>query len=295
MLKQPDKIIKLSPNDIQICLPTKNAESNKSTSGRLKIIAGSFNMRGAALLCARAAMKSGCGYVTLASVEKVTDAVILQSPEVLTQSLPQNSLGGISGIAAGEIVKDTVSAYAVGCGMGDSDDTLTIVKSLLLHAECPIVIDADGLNVIARDLSVLKTKKSAVILTPHTGEFSRLVDTDVKDIEENKEAYAMDFARKYEVTVLLKGSKTVIADAKGNVYVTETGVPGMAKAGSGDALTGLLGGFAAYGLPPVAAAYCGAFIHGAAGALAQEKHSALAMCAGDTINEIGNVFLSLSR
>ena len=173
----------------------------------------------------------------------------------------------------------------VGCGMGNRQDTSKIVKELILHAVCPIIIDADGINCLADNIDILKAAKSTLILTPHPGEMARLTGKSIADIQSDRITAAKEFAAQHQLVLILKGAGTIVTNGE-RVYVNTTGNPGMAKGGSGDALSGIIAALLAQGIPPLDAAACGVFLHGAAGDAAAHCFSQRGMTPTDLLAQL---------
>jgi ADP-dependent NAD(P)H-hydrate dehydratase / NAD(P)H-hydrate epimerase len=235
---------------------------HKGTYGRVLIAAGSPGFSGAAYLAAEACVRSGSGLVTLATHEDIQSVLSCKLAEAMTMSYSSEEafLG---------ILKNC-SAAAIGPGMGNNVATLKIVRKLIEGAECPLIIDADGINVLSRNLEILSARKNDIILTPHPGEMSRLTGMSIEYITENRVDVAKGFAAEHGVIVLLKGYETVITDGT-SVYINPTGSSAMASGGMGDSLTGIIASLAAQGLKPIAAAFCGAYIHGYSGDMLSEE------------------------
>ena len=270
-------------------------DCHKGDFGRLMLVVGSKNFPGAAIIASKAAYRSGCGYCFTASLAEVLDKVIVNVLEVCAVLLNERD-GHISSESIPELTEriQKMDAVGFGCGITVNDDTEAVL-SALLQCNKPLVIDADGLNVLSRDINLLKTKNCQVILTPHIGEFKRLSGIDMTVVDD-KAAVLKSFADEYQVTVVLKGADTYVASCfSDEVYHLDNGTPGMAKAGSGDGLTGIISSLLAQGLSPVNAAMCGCWIHNEAGSMAAEKHSRMGMLVSDLIDCIGDVFLKYDR
>ena len=185
------------------------------------------------------------------------------------------------------------TAILVGCGLGDSNATAQLVSMLLRHSQCPIVLDADGINAIVRHITILKATHAALVLTPHPAELSRLLARSVEDIEADRPAAAKLAAEQFHAVVVLKGHQTVIASPDGQLVTNTTGNAGMAVGGSGDVLAGIIGGLIAQGLSAWDAACAGVRLHGMAGDRAAARLSQHAMLPSDIIDELGALFLEL--
>ena len=182
---------------------------------------------------------------------------------------------------------------AIGPGLGQGTETQKMVAELIGRSTGPLVLDADALNVLARNLSMLKAVRAPVVVTPHPGEMGRLVGKSAKEVQANRWEAARRFARKHGVVMVLKGAGTVVTDKSGKLWINSTGNPGMAKGGMGDVLTGMIGAFLAQGLSPLDAARAAVFLHGSAGDIARECHGEQAMLAGDLISGLGAAFAAL--
>ena len=179
--------------------------------------------------------------------------------------------------------------------MGWNENTKLIVNKIIETCDKPIVIDADGINVISENIDILKKAKNRIVLTPHVKEAERLLNVDCKKINLNKRVYAQQLADEYGVIAVMKGYKTVVADSEKKAFLNLTGNSGMAKGGSGDVLTGIIGSFLAQGMNPLDAALCGVYVHGKSGDICQKKYSATAMLPRNIVGELNNVFLSFEN
>lgn len=240
--------------------------SNKGTFGRLLCFCGSPKYPGAAAACAMSALRSGVGLVTLATGETVASALCGRLYEATYLPLPQNGDGTVAAGAEPELLASLEGAAAclAGCGLGLGEDIPALTGAIIRNTRCPLVLDADALNAIAPAPELLLEAKAPVIITPHMGEMARLTGRKIADIVADRVEIAREFAKKFGVVLVLKDATTLIAEPGGDVYFNETGNPGLAKGGSGDCLAGIIASFAAQGVAPVAAAVCGAYLHGAA-------------------------------
>lgn len=242
-------------------LPDRNPWGHKGNFGKLLLLCGSRGYTGAAFFAAMGALRSGAGLVFLGVPESIygIEAVKLNEPVIF----PLPDAGGrLSADAVPEILTrfPQMDAVLVGPGLGQSEGTLAVVRAVLEKAECPVVVDADGINVLSAHRDLLRGRKLPTILTPHDGEFARLGGV----IGEDRMAAAAALAEELGCTVLLKGHETCITDGTDG-YLNPTGNPGMAVGGSGDVLAGVITALLGAGLPPLEAAACGAWLHGAAG------------------------------
>ncbi|MBR5472704.1 MAG: NAD(P)H-hydrate dehydratase [Clostridia bacterium] len=261
--------------------------SHKGTYGTALLIAGSFGMCGAEILCARAAQKSGVGVVKAAVVDKNYTAFTSSVPEAVTVPLKSDAEGGLAlDVEQINTLYNGVDAVLVGSGMGQSFSAKQTVFNVLKTAELPIVLDADGINAICFDINILRRTKSPVIITPHPAEMARLTGATVRDIQSKRIEYARNFSRENGVITVLKGANTLVASPDGRIFINTTGNAGMATAGSGDVLSGIIVSLMAQGLEPLSAAKAGVYLHGVGGDRAAAKLGMAAVTANDIIAEI---------
>lgn len=242
-------------------LPDRDPWSHKGDFGRILLLCGSRGYTGAAALAAMGALRSGAGLVYLGVPESIYAIEAVKLTEPIVFPLPDDH--GMYSLSAVETVLNRLNimdAVLIGPGMGQSAGTLAVTKAVLESVPGPVVLDADGINVISAHKDLLRERTGPVILTPHDGEFARLAGWPGAD----REAAAVSLARDLGAVVLLKGHETVITDGE-TVYVNHTGNPGMAVGGSGDVLSGIIVSLCGQGLSPLEAAACGAWLHGAAG------------------------------
>ncbi len=277
---------------VKTVFPKRDPLSHKGSYGKLVILAGCTRYRGAAALCTASALRSGAGVVTLASVPPVIDAVSAKLYEPVYLPLPQNSEGMISSCAVPLLLEQVKSASAllIGCGMGQGEDASAVVSALLGAAECPVVLDADGLNAVAGCIDILRTAKGRIIVTPHMGEMSRLCGKSIAELKADPAGIARAFAKEYGAVTVLKDADTVVAAPDGSLRLNTTGNAGMARGGSGDVLAGIIAAFVCQGLPPETAAACGVYLHGAAGDLAASRGSMLGMLPSDMIGVLPELY-----
>lgn len=254
-------IRRLDHGTVLSLLPDRNPWGHKGNFGKLLLLCGSRGYTGAAFFAAMGALRSGAGLVFLGVPESIygIEAVKLNEPVIF----PLPDAGGrLSADAVPEILTrfPQMDAVLVGPGLGQSGGTLAVVRAVLEKAKCPVVVDADGINVLSAHRDLLRGRKLPTILTPHDGEFARLGGV----IGEDRMAAAAALAEELGCVVLLKGHETCITDGTDG-YLNPTGNPGMAVGGSGDVLAGVITALLGAGLPPLEAAACGAWLHGAAG------------------------------
>ncbi len=253
-----------TPKDVTRLLPQRPADANKGTFGRVLNVAGSRRYRGAAVLSSKAALRTGAGLVTLASVDEVVNAAAASVPECVFLNLKEGKEGFISSEDLSLLGEEAekASAITIGCGMGNNGSTREILSFLLKKGNCPIILDADGINCLVGNINILKDNNRPIIMTPHPGEFARLMKATVPIVQANRLNFARIFAIEYHVILLLKGQNTIIAAPNGKTYINTSGNNALSKAGSGDVLTGIIGALAAQGVEPFQAAVLGAYLHG---------------------------------
>lgn len=276
---------------VKSLLPVRFPESNKGDFGRLLCICGSGEMPGAACFAVRAATKCGVGLIEAAIPESIYNAIVPNVPETLI--FPYKNEENIEEIILEKSKKST--AVLIGPGMGWNEKTKKIVFNMIRKCTCPMIIDADGINVISENIDILKEARAEIIFTPHPKEMSRLNKEKTEEILLKKAEYAGKFAKKYGVTVVLKGHETVISDKEGVIYVNKTGNEAMAKGGSGDVLSGMIGAFLAQGVTPTDAGIISVYIHGLAGDICKEKFSSFSVTPTDLINNLYKAFLKLEK
>jgi NAD(P)H-hydrate epimerase len=271
--------------EIPALLPKRKERSSKGSFGKIYGFAGSSFMTGAAALAASAAYKAGAGYVCACAIPQVAQVLQTSLHEAVIRLLPERngsfyrkSLDAISD----ELQK--ASVVYVGPGLGRGALVSEFVFELLATVNCPIVIDADALNAVAENVNILKDIVPPCVITPHPGEMSRLTGLSVEDILDDTMNVAAEFSREFEVITLLKDARTIVASPTGHTYVNVTGSSALAKAGTGDVLTGVVASFIAQGLDAFTASMLAAYIHGKAGELAAKELSDYGVMASDVID-----------
>lgn len=274
---------------VQASLPARRLSSHKGTFGHAGIIAGSVGKTGAAAMTAKAALRIGAGLVTVATPASVNDVLEAKLLEVMTLPMPDTKARTLSR-AAFDRLKDfiaTRTAIAIGPGLSTHPETVELIHALLQHLDRPSVLDADALNALASRASLLTKCTIPPILTPHPGEMARLITaSSAQSVNADRIGTATGFAREHGCYVVLKGARTVIARPDGMAAICPTGNPGMATAGTGDVLTGMIVGLLAQGLASWEAACAATYLHGLAGDLAAESIGQTSLLAGDVIDHI---------
>lgn len=264
---------KLTRDYIKNLLPLRPINSHKGTFGTVLNIAGSLQFPGAGYLSSIAALKVGCGLVTLATATSVIPCVASIAPEITYLNLGESDYFSVPK-DGNKYIQNGANAISIGCGLGLLGGTKEFILNFLSKNEnnlTPIIIDADGINAISS--AFIKKIPLNSVITPHPAELSRLIKVPVEEIQEHRVMYAWEAAKKFECMVILKGYETVIAVPNGKIFVNTTGNSSLAKAGSGDILTGMIAGFAAQGLKLEDASCLAVYIHGLAGEIAGQAYS----------------------
>ena len=276
-------------------LPRRPDDAHKGTMGTLCSLTGSYGYAGAAILSARAALRSGVGLhfqIVPESIYPIFTAAVSESVCVPVTG------SGVGTLSRGDLTAimntvDRVTAVLIGCGMGNTADTLAALEEVVRHSTAPLIIDADGINALSQHIDILKERHAPVILTPHIKEFSRLTGLSVKDILADQPGAAKRFSQEHPgVVPVLKSHHTIIAQ-DGTLYVNDRSNSGLAKGGSGDVLAGIIASLTAQGAEPFTAAAAGVWIHAEAGALAAERLGKTAMLPSDVIAALPEVYRSL--
>ena len=278
-------------------LKKRSRYAHKGDFGHVLVVGGSEGYTGAPCLSAQAALLSGAGLVTLAvprgiypvCARKLTEVMVRPFPETKAHSFSLRALDGFSRIA------EKMTSCVVGPGLSQIPETQTFFLRFLQKLDCPTVVDADGLNALAKEPSLLKKVKVPLILTPHPGEMGRLIGRSSQAVQRDRKRIAHDFAERHGVVLVLKGNQTVVAEPEGKVYINPTGNPGMATGGTGDVLAGILGGLLAQGLVPFDAARLGGYVHGLSGDLAAKEKGETSLIAGDLLKYLPAAFKKVVR
>lgn len=267
-------------------LPGRRADSHKGDYGRILVIAGSRGMSGAAALTGAAALRGGAGLVRVATPRGVWPIVAAYEPSYLTWPLPETQDGCLATEAIPELLELVRANDYVALGPGLGSGSFEAIRQLIPAIDKPLVLDADGLNALAGHVELLKQRPAPTIITPHPGEFSRLIERPIAEIQAQRRELAAEFAELFGVVVVLKGHQTVVTDGT-RLYVNSTGNPGMATGGCGDVLTGLIAAFWAQLENALDAAVSAVYVHGLAGDHAALELTQQTMIASDLL-----VFLS---
>jgi hydroxyethylthiazole kinase-like uncharacterized protein yjeF len=278
----------LTPEQLRELVEPRTADSHKGDFGRVTVVAGSVGKTGAAFLAGMAALRSGAGLVTIATPACCLAIIASMGPELMTEPLPEAE-GGVSTAAIDRTLELAQDVIACGPGLGRTRDASGFVRALVDRATVPLVLDADALTLLAEEPGRLLGRDDRdVIITPHPGEMARLAGMTVDEVQANRLQVAADFATTHRVYVVLKGHRTVIATPTGRTFINPTGNPGMATAGTGDVLTGMIAAWLAQLLDAEAACRLSVFLHGAAGDLAEAACGQTAMTSTDLLDRLGD-------
>ena len=286
-------------------IPRRARDSHKGTFGTVLAVAGSAFYRGAALLAAEGALRTGAGIVTLASVEPVLAAAVARTPECCLCPCIAGAEGGIAPENVPRIQRQKATVLLLGPGLGGTAqstaraaETRTLVQRLLPGFAGAAVLDADGLNAAAQLLAegrAFPHPAGELVVTPHPGEMARLTGLSAREIAADREGIARCYAQKWNAVVVLKGARTVVAAPDGRLWVNPTGNPGLARGGSGDVLAGMTAALLACGLPACEAAACAVWLHGTAADRAAAKRGEYGMLPHDLLPELGALFAENRR
>ncbi len=263
-------------------LPDRDPWGHKGSFGKVLLLCGSRGYTGAAYLAAMGALRSGAGLVFLGVPESIYAIEAVKLNEAIV--FPLADRGGMLGREAAAQIRDRLpgmDAVCIGCGLGQSEETMEVVRFVLEEAKCPVVLDADGINVLAAHKDIVRGRTYPTVLTPHDGEFARLG----RPVGENRMESAAAMARDLGCILLLKGHRTCITDGETG-YINHTGNPGMATGGSGDVLAGILASLMGQGISPLEAAACAAWLHGAAADACAQRLGQYGMLPTDMLMEL---------
>jgi NAD(P)H-hydrate epimerase len=279
-------------------LPHRFADSHKGDFGHLLVVAGSVGKTGAAALAGEAALRVGAGLVTVGVPASLNPILEMKLTEAMTLPLTEPAGLQVLGPRALEELAAAMpgkTALAVGPGLGTHQETIALVRQLVRRSTVPLVLDADGLNAVAHDLESVAEAVAPIILTPHPGEMSRLLGCLTRDIQANRLMAALELAERTQAVVVLKGAQTIIATPEGRFMVNSTGNPALAQGGSGDVLTGMIGGFLAQRLDPFEAACLAVFLHGLAADVRAAWQGVCGMLASELLDELPEVIKAFAE
>lgn len=281
-------------SDVAAALPRRRPDAHKRSMGAVALLGGSAGMSGAVVLAATAAMRMGAGYVTAGITRSVDDALSAAVPEAVSTIVSDTDALGVDALDRFAGVLDRAQALAIGPGLGRGDEQTVLVAEALDRIDRPVVVDADALNVLAGRTEHLRARVAPAVITPHPAELARLLEISTSDVQADRLACATEAATRWQCTVVLKGFRTLTANASGRVVVNPTGGPELATAGTGDVLTGIIAALLAAGLGPFEAAWTGAYVHGVAGSIAAEGRDPSGVVAGDVAGHLPDARISIS-
>ena len=280
---------------IKSLLPRRERDCHKGSFGKTLVIASCRDMSGALTLATRAALRSGSGLTYAASTLGALHPLKISTPEAITIPLIECGCGAISkeNLPFLSDKANTMTAVVLGCGLSICEDTQELVSGLIGSLNVPLVLDADGINILARDINIIKNTRAEIVLTPHLKEFSRLTGQSIEYIRQNREALALEFSEKYGVVLVLKDFETIIACKGKSLYKNIGGHPCMAKGGSGDMLAGMIGALISGGLTPEKAACAAVYLHARSGEICGERMGDRSPLTTDLIETLPEVFKEL--
>ena len=298
VMEDPEVRVNLITEDmVRALLPHRKPNSHKGTYGRVVILGGSPGLTGAPALAGQAALRSGSGLITLGIPAGLNSILEAKLTEVMTYPLPETLGQGLSSNALDPVLSLLKNCDAAGIGPGIHPDreAYLLLEGIIKNTPVPLVLDAGALTLLSRNLSLLKEAPQPLVLTPHPGEMARLLESTVTEVERDRLQVAQKFSETWQITLVLKGARTVTALPSGEVYVNLTGNPGMASGGTGDVLTGLITSLVGQGLSTAEAALVGVYLHGLAGDRAAHHVGEAGLAATDLIKELSGTIKAFSR
>lgn len=289
------KVNMINNEIVRSLLPTRLSYGHKGSFGKVLILAGSRGMTGAACLTSEAAIRSGAGLVYLGIPKTLNSIMEVKLTEVITLPLAETKSQSLSEEAEVEIFKfiNDFSVIGIGPGISRNLESQRLARKIIEKSTLPIVVDADAIYALKEDLALLKKTKSPVVITPHPGEMAYIINKDINYVLDNQLEVTREIAQDFEVVVVLKGARTIIASDKGEVYINIGDNSGMATGGSGDVLTGIICGLLAQGADNFSAAIAGVYIHSLAGDLARKVKGERGMIASDILSQVPQAFMNL--
>ena len=278
----------ITKSDVKKNFPKPDKNAHKGTFGHQLNICGSYLMPGAAVISAKAALKTGVGLLKCAFPKSIYPVMTSHMVQPIFKPLCENEQKTISIGAMNDVFEELkwADSVAIGCGLGNNDDTQVIVGQVIKTSEVAVVLDADGINAVAPFIDIIKDKKAPLIITPHPAEMARLIGESTEYVQTNRIEVAKAFAKENDTVVVLKGANTVVTDGKA-VFINTNGNAGMAMGGTGDMLTGMIGSFLAQGIEPLEAAKSAVFIHGFSGDITSKELSKRGMTVCDMLSLLG--------
>jgi len=293
----PLKYHLIDPEDFLFLFQNIGQDIHKGSRGHLLILSGSTGKTGAAALTALGALRAGAGLVTLGVPASLNPIMEAKLTEAMTVPLPDTGDGFFSSRAKDALLKlkllEGKTALVLGPGIGDHEETIQFVHDILANITLPVVLDADGLNALSKNMDSLKAFSGEIILTPHPGEMGRLTGRNSSDIQQDRLKTLEDFIEQYQCTLVLKGARTLIGGPDKKISINPTGNPLLSTGGTGDVLTGLIGGFIARGLPLAQACQAGVYLHGLAADLLSERMGQAGLLAGELLSVLPEIMAKL--
>jgi len=284
IVERISRVEAISASEASELLPERKPDAHKREVGQVLVIAGSQGMTGAAALASESALRSGAGLVMLGIPSSLNTILEQKLTEVMTVPLPETSERTLDAQAYEKITElsSSFDVIAIGPGISRNQSSVSLVRKLVASLACPLIIDADGLNALISKVKLLKERSGTTIITPHLGEFSRLVEVPVAEIQQDRMGFARKAAEEWGVVIVLKGARSLVVSPE-KAAIILAGNPGMASAGTGDVLTGFITSYLAQGLDPYEAAVLGAYLHGLSGDLAANELTEWCLVASDLI------------
>lgn len=298
ILEQPQSDLRLiTEKMISRFLRNRKRISHKGDYGKIFILAGSRGFTGAAFLTCQSALRSGAGLVTLGIPESLNTILESKLTETVTLPLPETTEGSLSTRSLEKIIEKmkTSDVLIIGPGISTNSETKKLIQEILSLSDIPMVIDADGITAFQNKVSIFKQAKAPLIITPHPGEMARLINSSPDEVEKNRFKVADRFSKEFGVVTVLKGAATVITSLEEEIYLNLTGNPGMATAGSGDVLTGIIAGFLGGRLSALSAALSGVLMHGMAGDMAKREKGEYGLMATDILQAVPYVVKKVQK
>ncbi len=273
-------------------IPVRRKDSHKGDYGRVFVIAGSVGMTGAAYLSCQGALRAGSGLVVNGIPESLNHVMEVKLTEAMTLPLAESKKRSLAKNARKEIIDFSrkCDAVVIGPGIGAAEETRALIRELVKKIECPIVLDADGLNALEGRTILLKKRKFRTVITPHPGEMARLIKKEVSFLQMQRTEIAKKVAKDTGTVVCLKGHRTVVASPEGQTYVNDTGNSGMASGGTGDVLTGMIASFIGQGVDDFSSTVSAVYLHGLAGDIAGREKGPFSMVATDILECLPRAF-----
>ncbi len=287
----------LDAGDIRATLPSRRPSQHKGDFGHLLVLAGSVGKTGASVLTSLGALRAGAGLVTLAIAESQQPIVAAMAMEVMTEPLPETQARTLSMKARERILAlaERKDGVALGPGLSLDPETQRLIRELVTTLDKPMVIDADAVTALAGHIELLEKARAPLLLTPHPGEMARLVGLSVREVEGDRIGIVQRVCQDHHVYLALKGARTVVGSPDGRIFLNPTGNVGMATGGSGDVLTGVVGGLLVQGMGPLEALQGGVYLHGLAGDLARDRRGEVGLIAGDLLEHLPQAIRMVTR